>query len=146
MKTTKLLPCIALLILGLCSCSNSSDDGKSAPDVTQKKYASIEEEAKALFLTVDELKRMPQDVRELRAAGIALDPYITLKDSAYTISITKEEAAKKGIKGYFYDYHAKELEKTNAAIKEANKRGEHIDLPDLKAEYEEAVKNNQLGK
>jgi len=140
MKTKSFLFCLCVSILGLCSCSDSSDDGKSAPDVTQKKYATIEEEAKALFLTVDELKRMPQNVRELRAAGIALDPYLTLKDSTYSLSITKEEAAKIGVNGYFYDYHAKEIEKTNALIKEMNKRGEHIDLIDIQAEYDEAVK------
>lgn len=131
---TGLLKITATIIVGiLCSCANNSGNAESAKESARKERVSVKKAADELGLTVDKYNDLTPEVRRLRAAAIKLSSYVTLKDSTYSLDITREEAEKLGISGADYDYQCQELEKTNKAIKQMNARGETVEMLDIKA-------------
>lgn len=123
------------------SCSKSSDE---PVNLSERAYASEEEEAKALAVPVEKLKDIPQHLRAARAAAVILSSYVTLKDSTYTLDISAEEAAKLGVTEDLYNQVKKDLDKSNEAIKKATKNGEKLNLPDIKKQAEEYKKTGKL--
>ena|SRR3712207_32800 len=113
------------------SCASKSDSLKNKSKKIEKEFVAAEAEAKALKLSLEELQAMPKAVRAKRAAGLILVDYLTLKDSVIYLDISREEALKLGVKSKFYDEYQQEISETNALIKDYNKRGESIQLPDI---------------
>lgn len=54
--------------------------------------------------------------------------YITLEDSAYNLTISKEKAAELGIPAKYYDRMKQDLDYTNHLIREYNHQGHHVTL------------------
>ncbi len=122
------------------SCTSKSDSLKNKSKKIEKEFVAAEAEAKALKLSLEELQAMPKAVRAKRAAGLILVDYLTLKDSVIYLDISREEALKLGVKSKFYDEYQQEISETNALIKDYNKRGESIQLPDIAKKKPSAVK------
>ena len=103
-------------------------------NIRKRTYTSETEEAKALAVSIEELRKMPKETRAKRTAAIILADYVSLKDSTYHLNISKEEAKKLGIDGDLYDNVAANLEESNKAIRKALKEGYKLALPDIKKE------------
>lgn len=103
-------------------------------NIRKRTYTSETEEAKALAVSIEELRQMPKETRAKRAAATILADYVSLKDSTYHLNISKEEAKKLGIDGDLYDNVAANLEESNKAIRKALKEGYKLALPDIKKE------------
>lgn len=91
------LPKVFTLVVASCliSCSNDdSNDYEGDNSVKLKSYSSQIEEAKALALPVDEINSIPNNIKNKRAAAIILSNYVSIKDSLYSLDISKEEAQK----------------------------------------------------
>lgn len=129
MKKTIFKVCVIAFVGCVWGCSRESPEAVS---VRERTYASVEEEAKALALTVDEVKKLSKTVKDRRAAAMILSKYLTItSDSLGALNITKEAAKKLGVDEDLYEYHVKELNATNDYIKEMRKRGVKVDLSDL---------------
>lgn len=76
--------------------------------------------------------RLPDDeVPAFRDAAIKIMPYLTVKDSAYHITISKEEALRIGIPEQYFNRMLKEIEYTNYLIREEyNKKGIPVEIPE----------------
>ena len=74
---------------------------------------------------------LSEQERELRVAGIILHDYLELKDSAYYLTISQEDAFKLGVKDSLYREVVKTIKATNEVIKEYNQNGKHIELLDI---------------
>lgn len=122
------------------SCTSESESLKNNSKKIDKEFVSAETEAKALKLSLEELQTMPKAVRAKRAAGLILVDYLTLKDSVIYLDISREEALKLGVKSKFYDEYQQEISETNALIKDYNRRGESIQLPDIAKRKPSTVK------
>lgn len=120
--------CGALLLAT--SCNNNS--------LRNKKYKSVHEEAIALALPDSEVATFPKKYKAQRAASVILIDYIEQKDSTYYLTISREDAKKLGVDGDLYDNVVKDLDNTNNAIKELNKKGEKIELLDVEKVKEDA--------
>lgn len=96
MKKDVLLKVFTLVVAScLISCSNDdSNDYEGDNSVKLKSYSSQIEEAKALALPVDEINSIPNNIKNKRAAAIILSNYVSIKDSLYSLDISKEEAQK----------------------------------------------------
>ena len=123
-----ILACGALLLATSCN-SNS---------LRNKKYKSVHEEAIALALPDSEVATFPQKYKAQRAASVILIDYIEQKDSTYYLTISREDAKELGVDGDLYDNVVKDLDNTNNAIKELNKKGEKIELLDVEKVKEDA--------
>ena len=99
MKKDVLLKVFTLVVAScLISCSNDdSNDYEGDNSVKLKSYSSQIEEAKALALPVDEINSIPNNIKNKRAAAIILSNYVSIKDSLYSLDISKEEAQKIGV-------------------------------------------------
>lgn len=145
-----LILCISILAFAVASCNNivgETSKPSSVVSLKTKTYKSLEEEAAALGVPVSELKNIPQDVKVLRAAAIILAEYVVLKDSAYSLNISKEDAGKLGIDADIYDHILSDLDVSNKIIQEANKNGTEIDLRDIQKdalEYKRKLKNDTM--
>lgn len=120
--------CGALLLAT--SCNNNS--------LRNKKYKSVHEEAIALALPDSEVATFPQKYKAQRAASVILTEYVEQKDSSFYLTISREDAKKLGVDGDLYDNVVKDLDNTNNAIKELNKKGEKIELLDVEKVKEDA--------
>lgn len=60
--------------------------------------------------------------------------YIVLEDSAYHFTISKEKALENGISEKYYDRMQQELDFANYTIREYNKKGIPITVPEYKIE------------
>ena len=116
-----------------------------------KKYAGVDfsevktdEEAKALALPVDEINSIPNNIKDKRAAAVILSNYVSIKDSLYSLEISKEEAQKIGIDADLYISILEDLNNSNRAIKEARLQGKKISLPNVKEEYKEYRQSLQV--
>lgn len=92
------------LVVASCLISCSNDDQKIQEgdnSVNIKSYSSQIEEAKALALPVDEINSIPNNIKDKRAAAVILSNYVSIKDSLYSLDISKEEAQKIGIDADF---------------------------------------------
>ena len=114
-------------------------------NIRKRTYTSETEEAKALAVSIEELRQMPKETRAKRAAAIILADYVSLKDCTYHLNISKEEAKKLGIDGDLYDNVAANLEESNKAIRKALKEGYKLALPDIKKEADKykSLQNNK---
>ena len=114
-------------------------------NIRKRTYTSETEEAKALAVSIEELRKMPKETRAKRTAAIILADYVSLKDSTYHLNISKEEAKKLGIDGDLYDNVAANLEESNKAIRKALKEGYKLALPDIKKEADKykSLQNNK---
>lgn len=126
-----------------------SDDATETKQKIRSEVSELElEEAKSLALNIEELKDMPNSLRDLRRAAIFLSEYTTLKGNQYYLDITKKEAMEKGITAEQFDNISMNLEACNKAILQAEENGDTLVLHDVKAEaksYKEANKNNNTG-
>ena len=119
----------------------ASCDSGVKNSVKTRKYKSLHEEAVALALPDSEVATFPEKYKAQRAAAVILTEYIEQKDSSFYLTISRENAKKLGVDGDLYDNVVKDLDNTNNAIKEMNKKGQKIDLPDL-----EEIKKAARGK
>ena len=109
--------------------------GRAAQRHTSK---SVHEEAIALALPDSEVATFPQKYKAQRAASVILTEYVEQKDSSFYLTISREDAKKLGVDGDLYDNVVKDLDNTNNAIKELNKKGEKIELLDVEKVKEDA--------
>lgn len=79
-------------------------------------------------------ERIPHsELEAYKEALITIYPYLVLQDSAYRITISKEEAVKMHVPENYYDRMMQDLEYTNYIIREEyNKKGLPITLTDPK--------------
>lgn len=77
-------------------------------------------------------ERLPdEEVSAFRESAIKMMPYITLEDSAYHLTISKDKAAGLGIPVKYYDRMRQELEYTNYIVREEySKKGIPIEMPE----------------
>ena len=126
-----------LLLFFLGGCSEQSELNRQiSEDLENKEFYSRVEEAKALALPISELNSIPPSVKRERAAAITLADFVTLQGTSYFLNISKEDAKKIGIEYDLYDKVKKSLALSNDAIKKAIKKGEKLQLPDIKKEAE----------
>lgn len=104
-----------------------------------KKIAS-----QALALPVDEINSIPNNIKDKRAAAVILSNYVSIKDSLYSLEISKEEAQKIGIDADLYISILEDLNNSNRAIKEARLQGKKISLPNVKEEYKKYRQSLQV--
>jgi hypothetical protein len=119
----------------------ASCDSGVKNSVKTRKYKSLHEEAVALALPDSEVATFPEKYKAQRAASVILTEYVEQKDSSFYLTISREDAKELGVDGDLYDNVVKDLDNTNNAIKEMNKKGQKIDLPDL-----EEIKKAARGK
>ena len=123
-KFLKLIPLSLLAILIASSCAKNNSPSQTNNSVRNRVYAS--EEAKALLLSVEELRQMPKEIRIKRAAALALKNYAFYKDSVFYLNISKEEAKKLGVDEDLYEEITEGIKDTNKQIKECNAKGEKV--------------------
>lgn len=104
-----------------------------------KKIAS-----QALALPVNEINSIPNNIKDKRAAAVILSNYVSIKDSLYSLDISKEEAQKIGIDADLYISILEDLNNSNRAIKEARLQGKKISLPNVKEEYKKYRQSLQV--
>ena len=74
-------------------------------------------------------ERLPdEEVPAFREAAIKMTQYIVLEDSAYHITISKEQAVENGISEKYFNRMQQELDYTNYTIKEYNRKGIPISI------------------
>lgn len=122
----KLIPLSLLAILIAFSCAKNEPASQTNNSVRNRVYASEAEEAKALLLSVEELRQMPKEIRIKRAAALALKNYAFYKDSVFYLNISKEEAKKLGVDEDLYEEITEGIKDTNKQIKECNAKGEKV--------------------
>ena len=122
----KLIPLSLLAILIAFSCAKNEPTSQTNNSVRNRVYASEAEEAKALLLSVEELRQMPKDIRIKRAAALALKDYVYYKDSVFYLNISKEDAKELGVDEDLYEEIIEGIKDTNQKIKECNAKGEKI--------------------
>lgn len=146
MKKSVLFKVFTLVVAScLVSCSNDdSNIQEEKNSVKIKSYSSQIEEAKALALPVDEINSMPKNIKDKRAAAVILSNYVSIKDSLYSLDISKEEAQKIGVDADLYTSILEDLQNSNKAIKEARLQGKDIPLPNIKEEYKEYRQSFQV--
>ena len=146
MKKDVLLKVFTLVVAScLISCSNDNQKIQEGDNsVNIKSYSSQIEEAKALALPVDEINSIPNNIKDKRAAAVILSNYVSIKDSLYSLDISKEEAQKIGIDADLYISILEDLNNSNRAIKEARLQGKKISLPNVKEEYKEYRQSLQV--
>lgn len=135
------------IMIAACLISCSNDDARhqaNTESVKTRAYSSQDEEAEALALPVEEVSNIPKNIKDKRAAAVILSNYVSIKDSLYSLDISKDDAQKIGIDTDLYMSVLKDLENANKAIKEARQRGENIDLPDIKKEYQKYKKTDKV--
>lgn len=143
-KSLLLFGLLLFIALGLTSCSdNDYRTQENSKSVKSRIYSSQVEEAKALALPVDEVNRMPKKIKDKRAAAVILSNYVSIKDSLYSLDISKDDAKKIGIDEDLYMAILQDLISSNKAIINARKNGEKIILPDIKKEFEKYKKSNK---
>lgn len=146
MKKDVLLKVFTLVVAScLISCSNDNQKIQEGDNsVNIKSYSSQIEEAKALALPVDEINSIPNNIKDKRAAAVILSNYVSIKDSLYSLEISKEEAQKIGIDADLYISIFEDLNNSNRAIKEARLQGKKISLPNVKEEYKKYRQSLQV--
>ena len=122
----KLIPLSLLAILIVSSCAKKDSPSQTNNSVRNRVYASEAEEAKALLLSVEELRQMPKEIRIKRAAALALKNYAFYKDSVFYLNISKEDAKKLGVDEDLYEEITEGIKDTNKQIKECNAKGEKV--------------------
>ena len=95
-------------------------------------------------MPVDEINSIPNNIKDKRAAAVILSNYVSIKDSLYSLEISKEEAQKIGIDADLYISILEDLNNSNRAIKEARLQGKKISVPNVKVEYKEYRKSLQV--
>ena len=91
-----------------------------------------------MALPDSEVATFPQKYKAQRAASVILTEYVEQKDSSFYLTISREDAKELGVDGDLYDNVVKDLDNTNNAIKEMNKKGEKIKLLDVEKIKEDA--------
>ena len=122
----KLIPLSLLAILTVSSCTKNEAPTQTNNSIRNRVYASEAEEAKALLLSVEELRQMPKEIRIKRAAALALKNYAFYKDSVFYLNISKEDAKKLGVDEDLYEEIIEGIKDTNKQIKECNAKGEKV--------------------
>lgn len=75
-----------------------------------------------------------EEVPAYREAVAKLMPYIVLEDSAYSLTISEDDAVGLGVPEKYYDRTKRELEYTNYLVKEEyNSKGIPVDMTDWKS-------------
>jgi hypothetical protein len=134
-------------IIAFCLISCSNDDSslqKNSKSVKTRVYSSQFEEAKALALPIDEVNSTPKNIKDKRAAAVILSNYVSIKDSLYSLDISKEDAQKIGVDADLYTSILEDLKNSNKTIKDARQQGEHISLPNIKEEYKKYKQSNKV--
>lgn len=146
MKKNIILKVFALIVTScLISCSNDdSNIQENNNNVKTRVYSSQIEEAKALALPVDEVNSVPKRIKEKRAAAVILSNYVSIKDSLYSLDISKEDAQKLGVDADLYIRVLQDLKNTNNIIEKARQKGEKIILPNVKEEYRKYKQSNKV--
>lgn len=81
-------------------------------------------------------ERLPDDeIPAYRTACLKIADYIVLEDSAYHLTISKQQAAQIGVPEKYYDRIQQELDYTNYLVREEyNKKGIPIEMPEFPTE------------
>lgn len=93
---------------------------------------------------IEQINSIPNNIKDKRAAAVILSNYVSIKDSLYSLEISKEEAQKIGIDADLYISILEDLNNSNRAIKEALLQGKKISLPNVKEEYKEYRQSLQV--
>ena len=93
---------------------------------------------------IEQINSIPNNIKDKRAAAVILSNYVSIKDSLYSLEISKEEALKIGIDADLYISILEDLNNSNRAIKEARLQGNKISLPNVKEEYKEYRQSLQV--
>lgn len=141
MEKILFMPLLGLITMLSVSCSQDDTILQNTQKSEVKKLQEEKEEAKKLFMTVQELKSMPSDVKEKRKAGLILSKYTTLKNYTYSLDISKEEALKLDVSEKLYDEISEDLRKTNETIRKFREQGVDVKITDVKVEAEKAEKS-----
>lgn len=145
MKKNVILKVITFVI-AFCFIACSNDETKlqkNGKSVRTRVYSSPFEEAKALALPIDEINSMPKNIKDKRAACVILSNYVSIKDSLYSLDISKEEAEEIGVDADLYTSILEDMKTSNRIIKQIRQRGEHITLPNIKEEYKKYMESNK---
>ena len=93
---------------------------------------------------IEQINSIPNNIKDKRAAAVILSNYVSIKDSLYSLEISKEEARKIGIDADLYISILEDLNNSNRAIKEARLQGKKKSLPNVKEEYKEYRQSLQV--
>ena len=75
-------------------------------------------------------ERLPDDeIPAFTEAVGRIAPYVRLCDSVFTLTVSASQAARLGIPEKYYERMRQELEYTNYLIREHNRNGQLIELP-----------------
>lgn len=75
-----------------------------------------------------------EEIPAFREAAKKMTQYIVLEDSAYHFTISKEKALENGIPEKYYNRMQQELDNANYIIKEYNKKGIPVTIPEYNIE------------
>lgn len=104
----------------------------SLPAAAQAKD-DINEQARLLALTPEEYRSLNEEQREGLRAGYILFEFCDIKDGQIKVSLTEEEAVKKGVSAKGYRVFMQGIEETNTGLARAKQEGQtDFDYPDLK--------------
>lgn len=74
-------------------------------------------------------ERLPDaEIPAYRQAAMKMMPYISLEDSAFSVTISADSAASLGVPRKYYDRITQELKYTNHIIRQHNRNGLPIDM------------------
>lgn len=128
---------LSTVLIALVCLSCSQNDKTATP---QASAMTEQEKADRLFLSVEEMRQMPEEALTKRAAALVMSKYVFIrKDSLYHVELTKEEAQKLGVDNKTYDGILAEIAFANKTLEEQRKQGNHIEMPDIRQIYIDSV-------
>lgn len=138
------------IVMGLFACQQNEQDGKEKqPEGKVESRFSLSDMQDAAELSMESMEQyesMSDEVKEMRRAGIAMAPYVSLDtiNKRYTIDISEEEAFKLGIGRKDYQRVVSEIETANKLAMEHPELGNS--MIDIKKQYKEYKKKLDSGK
>ncbi len=132
-----------VVALCLCACTHDNSETFSTGDLYKSK--NIVAKAAELGLSAEEYSKMPEKVLKHREASMKLADYVELKERTFYLTISKQKAETLGVSGEQYDVVVKDLNATNAAIREAMENGDTLDLSGAIEELRTTISNIRKG-
>lgn len=128
-----------VVALCLCACTHDNSETYSSGDLYKSK--NVAAKAAELGLSAEAYSKMPEKVLKHREASIKLADYVELKERTFYLTISKQKAETLGVSGEQYDVVVKDLNATNAAIREAMENGDTLDLSGAIEELRATISN-----